>query len=92
MTIDTTLVGPKFMTDWLCLVAQLYPMLCNPMDWSPPDSSVQGDSPGKSTGGGCHALLQGIFPTQKSNPGLPHCRWIVYHLNQQDRPAMTKSL
>ena len=30
--------------------------------------------PGKSTGVGCHFLLQGIFPTQGSNPGLPHCR------------------
>ena len=32
------------------------------------------DSPGKNTGVGCHFLLQGIFPTQGSNPGLPHCR------------------
>ena len=41
---------------------------------SQPGSSVHGDSPGKNTGVGCHALLQGIFPTQGSNPGLPHCR------------------
>ena len=32
------------------------------------------DSPGKNTGVGCRFLLQGIFPTQGSNPGLPHCR------------------
>ena len=32
---------------------------------------------------GCHALLQGIFPTQGSNPGRPHCRWILYHLGNQ---------
>ena len=32
------------------------------------------DSPGKNTGVGCHFLLQGIFPTQGSNPRLPHCR------------------
>ena len=32
------------------------------------------DSPGKNTGVGCHFLLQGIFLTQGSNPGLPHCR------------------
>ena len=38
------------------------------------------DSPGRNTGVGCHALLQGIFPTQGSNPGLPHCMWILYHL------------
>ena len=40
------------------------------MDCSPPGSSVLGDSPGKDTGVGCHALLQGIFPTQGSNPRL----------------------
>ena len=32
---------------------------------------------------GCHSLLQGIFPIQGSNPGLPHCRWILYHLSHQ---------
>ena len=44
--------------------------LCDPMDCSPPGSSVHGDSPGKSTGVGCHALLQGIFSTQWSNTHL----------------------
>ena len=39
-----------------------------------------GDSPGKNTGVGCHFLLQGIFPTQGSNPGLLHCRQILYHM------------
>ena len=42
------------------------------MDCSPPGSSVHGVSPGKNTGEGYHFLLQGIFPTQGSNPGLPH--------------------
>ena len=37
------------------------------------------DSPGKNTGVDCHFLLQGIFPTQGLNPGLLHCRWILYH-------------
>ena len=50
---------------------------------SPPGSSVHGDSPGKNTGVGCHAPLQGIFPTQGSNPGLPHCWQILYHLSHQ---------
>ena len=50
------------------------------MDCNPPGFSVHGASPGKNTGVGCHALLQGIFPTQGSNPGLPHCRRIPYHL------------
>ena len=36
------------------------------------------DSPGKNTGVGCHFLLQSIFPTQGSNPGLLHCRQILY--------------
>ena len=41
------------------------------------------DSPGKNAGIGCHALLQGIFPTQRSNPGLPHGKRILYHLSHQ---------
>ena len=46
---------------------QSCPALCCPMDYSPPSSSIHGDSPGKNTGIGCHVLLQGIFPTQGSN-------------------------
>ena len=42
-----------------------------PIDCNPPGSSVHGDSLGKNTGVGCHALLQGICPIQGSNPGLP---------------------
>ena len=42
-----------------------------------PGSSVHGDSPGKYTGVGCHTLLQGIFPTQVSNPDLLPCRRIL---------------
>ena len=38
---------------------------------------------GKSTGVGCHFLLQRIFPTQGSNPGLLHCRQTPYHLSHQ---------
>jgi len=51
----------------LCLVAQS----CDPMDCSLPGSSVHGDSPGKNTGVGCHALLQGIFPTQGGSGTQP---------------------
>ena len=72
----------------LCLVTQLCPTLCDPMDCSPPGSSVQGDSPGKNTGVGCHALLQGIFPTQGSNPSTLHCRQILYHLSHQGSPRI----
>ena len=71
-----------------CLVAQSYPTLCDSTDCSPPGSSVHGESPGQNSGVGCHALLQGIFPTQGSNPGLPHCRWILYHLSHQGSPRI----
>ena len=67
--------------------AQSCPTLCNPMDCSPPGSSLW-DSPGKNTGVGCHALLQEIFPIQGSNPGLLHCRWILYQLSHQGTPRI----
>ena len=41
------------------------------------------NSPGQNTRVGSFSLLQGIFPTQGSNPGLPHCSWILYQLNYQ---------
>ena len=43
------------------------------------------NSPGKNTGVGSPSLLQGIFPTQGSNPGLPHCRQILYQLSHNFR-------
>ena len=46
------------------------------------------DSPGKKTGAGSHALLQGIFPTQGSNLDLLHCRQILYCLSHQGRPLL----
>ena len=76
---------------WWCLVAQSCPTLCDPMDCSQPSPSVRGDSPGKNTRVGCHALHQGIFPTQGSHPGLPHCRWILYHFSYQGSPNLNKS-
>ena len=71
-----------------CLVAQSCPTVCNPTDCSPPGSSVHGDSPGKNIGVGCHAFLQGIFPTKGLNPRLPHCRQILYHLSHQGSPKI----
>ena len=70
----------------VCLVAQSCPTLCDPMDCSPPGSSVHGDSPGKNTGADCHALTQGIFPTQGSNWGLPHCRWMFVPFEPPGKP------
>ena len=83
---------PKLGTSWyftcavLCWLTQSCPILWDRIDCSPPGSSVCGDSQGKNTGVGCHALLQGIFPTQGMNPDLPHCRWILYHLSHQGSP------
>ena len=67
------------------LVTQSCPTLWDSMGYSLPGSSVHGDSPGKNTGVGCHALLQGIFPTQGTNPGLPHCR--LFFTNWATREA-----
>ena len=46
------------------------------------------NSPGKNTGMDSRSLLQGIFTTQESNPGIPHCRWIPYHLSHQGSPII----
>ena len=47
------------------------------------------NSPGQNTGaGGSYSLLQGIFPTQRWNPGLPHCRRILYYLSHQGSPVV----
>ena len=72
----------------LCLVTQLCRTLPDPMDFSLPGSSVHGDAPGKNTGLGCHALCQGIFPTQGSKRDLPHWRQILYHLGHQGSPRI----
>ena len=45
------------------------------------------DSPGENTGVGCYAILQGIFPTQGSNPGHLYCRQIPYRLSLQGSPC-----
>ena len=46
------------------------------------------NSPSQNTGVGSLSLLQGIFPTQGSNPGLPHGRWILYQLSHQGNPRL----
>ena len=100
-------------------VAQSCPTLCNPMEFSRPESwrgwpfpspghlpnpgmeprspplqenSLPAEAPGepKNPGVGSLSLLQGIFPTQGFNPGIPHCRWILYQLNYQGSPIEQK--
>ena len=46
------------------------------------------NSPGQNTGVGSLSLLQRIFPTQGSNPGLPHCRWNLYQLSHKGSPRI----
>ena len=46
--------------------------------------------PGQNAGVGSLSLLQGIFLTQGSNPGLPHCRWILYQLTHKGSPLVPK--
>ena len=48
------------------------------------------NSPGQNTGVGNCSLLQGIFPTQGSNPGLPHRRWILYQLSHNTFPLIVQ--
>ena len=59
------------------LVTKSCPALCNPMDYSPPGSSVHRISQARILG--CHFLFWGIFLTQESNPNLLLGRWILYH-------------
>ena len=47
------------------------------------------NSPSQNTGVGSLSLLKGIFPTQGSNPGLPHCRQILYQLSHQGSPELS---
>ena len=58
------------------------------MDCRPPGSSVPWGSPGKNSGVGCHALLQGMFPYQGSNPHLCVGRHIVYHWHHLGSPTL----
>ena len=67
---------------WKVKITQSCPTRCDPMEYSP------WYSPGQNTGVGSFSLLQGIFPTQGLNPGLPHCRQILYQLSHQGSPRI----
>ena len=60
------------------------------MDYSPLSSSVHGILQARILEWVSCSLFQGIFPTQRSNPGLPHCRQILYHLSHQRSPRKLK--
>ena len=79
--LQRTVWKVKVKVTWSCLT------LCDPMDFFT-TSIHPWHSPGQNTGVGSCSLLQGIFPNQGSNPGLPHCRQIVYQLNHQGSPGI----
>ena len=80
-----TSVGPVFSLGYEC-VLNGFQLLMTHVDWGPPGSSVHGIFQARILAGvGCHFLLQGIFPTQESNPGLLHCRQTLYRLSHQGR-------
>ena len=60
---------------------------CDPHGLQPTRLLCPWNSPGKDTRVGCQFLLQGIFPTEGLNPGLLHCRQILYLLSQQGSPT-----
>ena len=64
-------------------VVQWCPTLCDPMDCSPPGSSVHGILQARILEWVAIPFSRGIFPTLGLNPGLPHCRQILYHLSHQ---------
>ena len=82
---------------WLYSVARSLYLTWNGMKWSESCSVVYDslrphglyspwNSPGQNTGLSSLSLLQGIFPIQGSNPGLPHCRQILYQLSHKGSP------
>ena len=64
-------------------VTQSCPTLCDPMDYT-----IHGILQARILKWVAVPLLQGIFPTQRLNPGLPHCRWILYQLSHQGSPRI----
>ena len=101
---ESSTTGYSFCMKVKELVAQPCPSLCNPMDWGLPARFLcPGDfpgknarlrrwnSPGKNTGVGSHSFLLGIFPIQRSNPGLLHCRRSLYRLSHQGSPSAYSS-
>ena len=70
-----------------CLIKKITAIKRRPHGLYPARLLCPWDFPGHNTGVGRHSLLQEIFPTQGSNPGVPDCRWILYHLSHQRSPV-----
>ena len=73
-----------FMLYILCIESESHSVMSNSL-W-PQGLYIPWNSPGQNTGVSSLSLLQGIFPTQGSNPGLLHCRQILYQLNHKGSP------
>ena len=75
----------KCLLEYLCLVAQSCLTLCHP--WTiARQAPLSMEFFRKEYGMGCQSLLQGTFPMQRSNSGLPCCRRILYHLSHRGSP------
>ena len=77
-----TWVASTFWQLWIVSVS--HSVVSNPMNYN----LSPWNFPGQNTGVGWHSLLQGIFPTQGLNPGLLHCRQILYCLSHQESPTV----
>ena len=73
---------------WKCSSPSCVCLFVDPMDWSPPGSSVHGILQAKIRDMICHSPLQGIFPTQRSNLGRPHSRQVLYCVSYLGSPYM----
>ena len=71
-------------------VSESHSVVSDPLQ--PPRLYSPRNSPGQNTGVGSLSLLQGIFPTQGVNPGLPHCRQILYQLSHRGGPRANYNL
>ena len=86
--VSSALAGKFFPTraSWKVCVSRSVYQILRPRGLKPTRLLCSRDFSGKYTGVGCYFLLQGIFPTQELNPGLLHCRQILYHLSHQGSP------
>ena len=77
---------------WLCVAFQTEQSLTHAQLFAAPwtvahPNPLSWNFPGKDTGVGCHFLLHGLFPTQGLNPGLLHCRRMLYRLSYEGSPS-----
>ena len=72
----------------VCIVSESHSVMSNSL--RPHGLYSPWNSPDQNTGVGSLSLLQGVCPTQASNPGLPHCRWILYQLSHKGSSRILK--